>query len=118
MIHCVEFRALLGQPDQGDVEVGGPLQTLVSGMSRPFVEQHPHGALTIAAADLLQKRPKVFLARVFPAEENAMPGAWIEGSKEHPPIIATGDGNLGLLALKRPAGSQRRQKAQSGFIFD
>lgn len=106
VIHRVEFRALVGQPEQSDLEPGGELLAADGGVTGRLIEQKPDGPTTIVLAQELEKCAEVILAGMVAAQENAVAGTRVDDAKEDSLCIVPADGHLCLSALHCPARAQ------------
>jgi hypothetical protein len=59
VVHTVEFRAPLGQPDQPDAQLGGQLLGARGGMAGVLVQEQGDTPATVVAADDRQEGPEI-----------------------------------------------------------
>lgn len=59
----------------------------------------------------------MFLPHIRAAQDNPMPGAWIDGAEDDSFRISAGNWDAGLLSAQCPGSPQYRQKTQDRFVF-
>ena len=94
LIHRIEFRRLLRQPQELDVEVGRQRLRLTIGVAAGPIHEQPDRALgAVAPPQLGEERPHVGTTSSRANEHEAMAGAHIDRAEEHAlalvPMIGT-----------------------------
>ena len=83
LVHRIELRRLLRQPDQANAErVGHELRLAVRMRARAIGEQPDRGRMTVVTPQLEQERQRVRARPLRPRQHHAMPGAAMNRAKE------------------------------------
>ncbi len=104
VVHGVELRPLLGQPQQVDVQARSQLQRTSGGVAAGLVQQQEEGAPGIMRSQQSEEGLEVLLTQRGALENDTMAGERIESTEEYTLHVLPGDGHSGLL----PSGSPRR----------
>lgn len=116
VVHGVEFRPLLGQQKQVNVQACGQSLGLGGGVATGLVQQQVQRAPRVARSQQSQEGLEVLLPHGGALQHDPVPGARVDGAEEHAPGILASDGDLGLLSPERPGCSQRWELAQQRLI--
>src|SRR3569833_1952027 len=117
LVHAVEFRPLLGEPDLPDVQRLGQPLTCGGGMARGLIEYQRDGAAGIRAAQQAQEVLKVLLPHARPAGCEAVASSQVEGAKEHALGVLPRDRDASLLPAQGPGSAQFGQQPEHGFVL-
>ncbi len=118
LIHAVEFRPLLGQPNEKDV------QRLGHGLARErcvtggLIQHQPDWTAGVRLAQEPQKPLEVLLPHVRSARRYSVASPWVEGAKEHAFGVSARDWDPSLLPTQGPGSAQLRQQPKDGFVLE
>lgn len=117
MVHRIQVRAALWQPNQFNVQLRGQLLGRLRCMAGVAVQKQDHRSPSIVPMYLAQKSLEVHPALINASHSKTMASANVDGSKENPTCIAPANEHRRWLAFKRPSCPQYRKEKQVGFIF-
>src|SRR5581483_256279 len=117
VIHRVEVRTAVGQPQELDVEILGQRLGLLVLVGGVFIQEQRHRLGAVVPADEIQKLLEFQPAVARPLHEQKMTAAQMQGAKEGSASVLAGDKHRGGLAPQSPTRAQRRKEQQVGFIL-
>src|SRR3954451_14819503 len=118
VIHPIQLRAALGQPDQLDAHLDGQVLRSPGGMTWIFVQEQRNVPATVMATDYLQERPEVLATLPRASQEQPMAGIDVDCTEDHTSCIEPGDRHLQPLPPQSPGATQRREQQQVRLILE
>src|SRR5438876_6573168 len=118
MIHRIQMRAPLGQPQE--LDVAQTCQRL-RGMCRVtalFIQHHAYLPTSIMLVNHVQERLETLLAMVLLGQEQARSGPCVDRAKGHALGVHAADRHLRGLSTQRPRSPQRWKQQQIGFVLE
>src|SRR5919198_1860524 len=117
LIHRIELRTLLRQPDQRNIELDSEALTLGGAMTRRLVQQQRDRAPRICLAHETEKGLEVRLLHVRATQEEPMPSTEIDGTKQDAFGVTPRNRDMRLFALQSPGTTQDGKEAQHRLIL-
>jgi hypothetical protein len=113
LVHRVQFRSLLGQPEQPDAERRGQHLGARGGMrAGPVGEQPDRAGGAVAASQLAQECLGIDGAGTWTDEHDPVRSPQVDRTEQHPLGVGTGDRHRGLCAFPGPGRAQGRKQPQ------
>src|SRR5205085_4396450 len=116
VVHRVEVRAPLGQPQQLDPQLVGGVLGVLRRMATVLVQQQRHVPAPVKVADLLQEVLEVHAALPLACQQQPAARLEVDGPEQDALGVAATDRNRGRLPTAGPAGAQGREQPQGGLV--
>ena len=118
VIHSVQLRATLGQPDQADAQLSGQVLRTVCSVAWILVQEQGDMPTPVMAMNDCQKSSEVLTTLPLTCQEQPMPGVDVDRAEDDSPGIEPRDWHLRRLAAQPPCGAQRREEQEVRFVLE
>src|SRR4051794_28920870 len=118
VVHRVELRALLRQPDQLDTQASRQGTAPLGVVARGLIQYEVERTAAVAPAEQSKELLEVRLAHLRPSQDDPMSGPEVDRPEQDALGVLAGDWHLGLLAPKGPHAAQRREPSQGRLVLE
>ena len=118
VIHPVQLRASLGQPDEADAQLSGPVLRTVCSVAWVLVQEQCNLPAPVMVVNHRQESSEVLTTLSPTGKEQSMPGVDIDRAENDSPGVEPRDWDLQRVAAQSPCGASRREKQEVRFVLE
>lgn len=117
VVHGIEFRRALGQPDQFDPQPLGQMLRADSRVAWVLIQQQGDVPTPVMPMKVDQERLEVPGSLPFPGQKQASPGPEVQASEDNAAGVPAREWYLFWSPAQRPSGPKGRKEQQVGLVF-